>query len=174
MVNSYGHMVPVADGQLQEACDEFTQRKIRYYGTVLTHEFTRERSRIVLDLKSAYPKSAGLTELKRTFELDHASGRLTIRDAFAFDRPRAFENALISYQEFQKRPDGGFDIGGIATATITGPDKNLLKFDCSKLKAKVLIHKTQPNRLGIRLSAPAQQGTLAITITPNHSKEDTK
>jgi len=92
--SSYGHPLPVIDGQLQH-----NENKAK--AKVLASRFTQEKDEITYDLTTAY-NVEGLTSLTRkvTFEKKPIA-KLTVEDSFQSERPIQFETALIFSKPIQ-------------------------------------------------------------------------
>jgi hypothetical protein len=85
--SSWGHPVPVIDGQLQPNGRDF-------HAKVLQTNTSPERSSITYDLSPAYPVD-GLKKLHRTINFDKKTQTVEIRDTFEANRPILFESAII-------------------------------------------------------------------------------
>ncbi|WP_157288361.1 hypothetical protein [Uliginosibacterium gangwonense] len=93
-INSYGHPVPVVDGQLQIDATSVKHK-------VLATHFTDADDEITIDLKPAYSLS-GLQTLTRTLHHKRADGgSISIQDDFSYDVPRSFETAMTTTGSWQ-------------------------------------------------------------------------
>lgn len=101
--SSLGHSVPRVDGHLQSAGPAARAQ-------VLAACSDEAQEELGLDLTAAYPAGA-LRQLRRTFHFDRRSARLTVRDAACFDRPAAFESAVITLEPCAPDGAGGLILG---------------------------------------------------------------
>lgn len=85
---SYGHSVPLVNGQEQSAGREFAAR-------VLACEISAERVIFTLDLTACYPPAARCRRLLRRFTWDKAGGVLRVEDGYELEEPGRFESAVL-------------------------------------------------------------------------------
>jgi len=156
LLNSFGHPVPVIDGKLQRT-GKNAQAK------VLKHEFTDTTDTITLELESAY-KDKNLKSLTRTFEYGRTNNTLIITDRAEFNKPTAFETALISLGDFQSQNNGPV----VVTATNTSAAIQISASHPYSLKQEKIEENAaaKPNRLGIVLKDPAKVATITTVIRP--------
>lgn len=85
--SSWGHPVPVVDGQLQPNGREFQAK-------VVQTKTSPENTSITYDLSPTYPVE-GLKKLHRTVSFNKKTQTVEIRDSFEANRPILFESAII-------------------------------------------------------------------------------
>lgn len=103
VLNSYGHALPVIDGQLER-----TGKDAR--AVLLATNFTPELDTVSFDLRPAYDMS-GLETLTRTFEYSRGvAPGLCVHDEFVSDQARTFESALITWGKIRTVNDHTWDI----------------------------------------------------------------
>ena len=160
VLNSYGHAVPVIDGQLQR-----TGADAR--AVVLRTDFGDGEDMLVLDIRSAYA-APELKRLERTFVYRRgASAAFTVRDDAAFGKPTRFETALITWGNWKQLSEKEVrvsDEGGAVRVKIdTGGEP--FKISAERLSEDVAT-RTKPLRLGIALNSPVKVAAVTFTITP--------
>lgn len=94
---SFGHSVPVVNGQEQAAGPEFR-------GRVLEATVSGSTERFVLDLAGAYPPAAKCESAVRTLQVEKKRFRLRVVDAVETTVPGTVETAVITAGEVA--PDG--------------------------------------------------------------------
>jgi Heparinase II/III-like protein len=162
IMGSLAHSVPVAAGFLQAAGAQST-------GKVLNTDFKPELDAIRMGLSSAYPGS-GLKKLEREWSYRRdTGGSLKIDDRFAFDKPSAFETALVGlgdwYEVSSKDRSARFAIDGGKGALLdvhvefSGPGKWVVTKINNPGKPSVF-------RLGLALAEPSTDGHISIEISP--------
>ncbi len=117
---SQGHSVPIVGGHLQKAGGQF-------HATGVSFEERDGKILYSADIAGAYGLD-GLSSLRRAFEVDPASGRVELCDAFAFaGEPMAVTERFVGYAE----------------AEVTGPGE--VRFGAFRLRfdpaLKAAIHK---------------------------------
>ena len=108
VLNSFGHPVPRAAGQLQQ-----TGRSAE--AKVLKLDQTDDQDTLQLDLTSAYPVKT-LKQLTRTFTFQRSTACLTVSDAVEFDAAEDFGTALITFDTWEQLSDGRLLVGKDAEA----------------------------------------------------------
>jgi hypothetical protein len=102
-LNSFGHDVPVAAGQLLRTGTEAR-------GVVVAKEFTQAADTLTLDDRSAYAVT-NLQKLERTFVFRRGeSPSLQARDEVGFAAPEQFETALITWGQIQRVSENELEI----------------------------------------------------------------
>lgn len=156
LLNSYGHPVPVIDGQLQLDAT-------KVHPTVLSTSFTPERDQIVIDMKPAYAVPA-LQKLTRSMEYDRkGAGNITITDEAIFSAPTIFEDALITHGTWKQLDTNTieFSIGKanlIAKLTASAP---------YTIKPETITELgVSFTRLGIVFTKPCLKVKLSVVFTP--------
>jgi len=188
LLNSFGHPVPVVNGQLQK-----TGRKAE--GKVLQKEFSDDNDVFLLDIAPAYQLKE-LKKLTREFNFSRsASGSLTITDSVELAPAGTFETALATYEVWEKvklrqpRPSTN---GGIMAST--GSDDKNGRIELIIGDVKVIIRATsegkaiplefsaveidedsttkkKPTRFGFKIAQPIteaviQTSILSMIVTP--------
>jgi hypothetical protein len=162
VLSSYGHSVPVVDGQLQA-----TGRQAE--AKVLKTLFTPARDEFALDLTSAYPVK-GLNQLTRAFTYDRSDGTsLQVEDELHAERPMTFETALITYGTLERKQDGALNItnganGGVRVSVETGGEPYEVTEEV--IQANMVGTKLKPRRIAVRLVEPNSKAKINLTVTP--------
>jgi len=160
VLNSYGHPVPKVAGGLQRSGS-------RARGRILRTEFTGAADTLVLDISSAYGV-AGLKTLRRTFVYSRrAAGSLTVTDEAAFSAPKDFETALITLGKWRKDGDGSLTVWDSGEAVRVEIDTGGRPYELLAEKIKEDVRtRSQPTRVGIRLTGPVAKAAVTVKITP--------
>lgn len=98
LMNSYGHPLPVINGNLQEQATSVLRRQLEKPFIVYTN-FTNSTDTIVFNLTNAYDEPL-LKELIREQIFDRESNRIIITDSVRFSEPCMFEDALITQKNW--------------------------------------------------------------------------
>ncbi|MBT3344124.1 MAG: hypothetical protein HN712_01175 [Gemmatimonadetes bacterium] len=165
LLNSFGHPVPVVDGQLQPPEKDLYTRGVGedVFSRVLETSFTDEEDRVILDLREAYRVPA-LDRLTRTFSHRRTgSGTVEVVDDVRFTAPSDFETALITYAPWSLQPDGSLrigDDGGALIVTVSSDAGELVFHHC------VIEESSTPVRLSWHLPAPVTSARILIRATP--------
>ncbi len=165
VLSSYGHDVPVVADQLQR-----TGASAR--AIVLRSDFTDTEDTLALDLRSAY----GVPELKRlerTFVFHRAEpAALTVRDDVAFDAPKSFATALMTWGDWKKVSENELlitdDGGGVRVRIDTGGKP--FEISAETLDENVASRK-KPVRVVLTLAAPVESAAVSLIITPAPGKD---
>lgn len=158
VLNSFGHMVPEIDGQLQVA-GEGTDAK------VLAEEETPETFRQELDLLPAY-RVPGLTTLRREFFYDRrGGGSFRVTDVMEAERPLAFAVPLVTFDEFAAA-GGKVSVRGRGEALTVQIDAGGMNvaFEETVIDEEMPAP-PPPRRLALRL-APATRVVFTLRMTP--------
>lgn len=162
--NSYGHSVPVVDGQLQRTGAE-AQAK------VVEREFTDSLDRYVVDLRDCY-EVTGLRKLQREFRYYRGKdARVEVIDQVSFGTPKEFSTALMTlgvwrevspgHLEFEDRGNRlDVEITASVPFTVTGETLDQLNLRGPKTPAQ---------RVGILLSEPVREAEIKTVIRPKKS-----
>jgi len=160
-LNSWGHAVPVIDGQLQR-----TGRQAE--AKVLKREFTPERDAIVMDIRSAYAVQ-GIETLERSFTYDRTgTGSFTVEDRFAWDRPRTYETALLTFGTWDRIDANTIRIADGPEAVhvrVTAPEGARLEVRAEPVEED-LSARRPATRIGLRLADPLKAGSFRLFIEP--------
>jgi hypothetical protein len=167
LLNSYGHSVPVVDGQLQ-----ITGRKAS--AQVVNSDFSEAEDRLTLDLSACYD-SPKLTKLHRTFRLIRGEDpRVEVTDEAEFSEPAKFGAALITTGKILGEKDGTWRL-------VDGRDALEIRFaeGTPALETKTETLPDKPNsggrdakRLGYSLIEPSQTVKITFTARPSSSSGD--
>jgi hypothetical protein len=161
VLSSYGHPVPVVDGQLQSTG---SQAKAK----ILSLKFSDTSDHFVMDLTTAY-LIEGLTELKRSFIYNRTGATsLVIQDEMTASRPLKFGTTLITYGEVHRQPDGSLQIidGDHGVCVTIETNKAEWKFSEEVINENMLDNERKPRRIGIDLTDPTTSALIKVTITP--------
>lgn len=157
--NSYGHPVPVVDGKQQRKAKDTA-------AVLLSSSFTPDLDVVVFDIKAAYdvPK---LRRLDRTFRFHRDINCVEIEDSFEFDSPGSFENALISFGDFEKLSDGRLRVFWKDRSAIVEiiSDCGAVSIGSERIQED-LENKVKPLRVALRLDAPMLKGCVKLKISP--------
>lgn len=159
-IGSWGHPVPVVDGQLQVEANKLSPKVIAI-NTSKTHD------EIKIDMARAY----NLTKIKRlTRTLVHnrgGKGQISITDMFEFATPGTFEVALTTLGSYKI-------INGKSVEFWRNTEHLHAKLDASapwEIKAeKSTSEGLIFTRLGIRLLNPAVRGYIRVSYLPVASR----
>jgi Heparinase II/III-like protein len=155
ILNSFGHPVPVVDGQLQ--VDATTVKP-----KVLESLFQPEWDRITIDMTPAY-QVPSLKQLTRTMTYSRReTGRIGIDDHVVFTKPSAFELGLTTRWKATRTGESTLEFsheGKTLVAEITTPDGfDLTETQIEELAAPVFT------RLGIKLRKPVTEATVRVVF----------
>ncbi|MDR1962793.1 MAG: heparinase II/III-family protein [Planctomycetaceae bacterium] len=170
LLNSFGHPVPVINGQLQK-----TGRNAK--GKIITKTFSDEKDSCTIDYASAY----GLKEIKkleRTFELTRTEpgkpNSLLVTDEIELDPAGTFETALVTYAPWTKQESndkinliiGTKDktIRVVVTASANG-QLLPLRLETSEINEDAMAKK-KPTRFAFKMDSPVTNAKIVATITP--------
>ena len=161
LLNSYGHSVPVIDGQLQPASRDARAAVAEKQLTGGAHD------RVVLDLRKAYTVP-GIRSLTRAFDYFRKdSGMFRVTDAFEFDAPQKFETAMIYIGKLSGLPGKNLTVeynGEKMALSVEHSDGEVEMFT-EEIKENVRS-KVKVYRLGIRFRKPVAKGFIRLTFTP--------
>ncbi|MBP9902522.1 MAG: heparinase II/III family protein [Verrucomicrobia bacterium] len=160
VLNSFGHPVPVVDGQLQQ-----TGAAAR--GVVLQKQFSESEDSLKLDLRSAYPAKA-LRKLERTFVFRRgAAPALSVTDDVAFEAKGHFETALVTWGQWKRAGADAIVItdGGKTARVEIATGGVPFEIRAETLDEDVRTPK-KPVRLGIALKEPVASGHVTLRIRP--------
>ncbi len=159
--NSYGHSVPVVNGQLQKTGKD-AQAK------VLERDFTKTLDRYRVDLRGCY-EVPGLKKLVREFRHYRGSdARVEITDEVAFNGTKDFSTALMTLGDWQEVSPGKLrfeDRGNVVEVEITASVPFTVQgetLDSLNLRGP----KTPAKRVGIYLSVPVKEAEVKMVIRP--------
>lgn len=159
---SIGHSVPLVNGQEQHPGEEFAAQ-------LLEHTHAQDCDVLHLELKDAYPDSAGISSLRRRLVMhrEGPSGWVELADTFAFrDAPGMFESALTTF--------GKVEIGESALVIEGDYGKLRVGFDPEVVYARAELYKDvalaegprSVYRIAFTLLEPQKEGTVRLEIVP--------
>lgn len=160
--SSFGHSVPVPNGQLQCAGRGYTAQ-------LLEHHTNAREDRLLLELKDAYPPEAELQSLRRrlTLHRDAPHGWVALEDRFSFAQgPASFESALTTFNEVE--------IGETAVLIYGIHGELRVGFDPAQVDVRLERHvdvdfaqgPLAVNRIVFAMREPVQAGSIVLEIVP--------
>lgn len=160
--SSFGHSVPVANGQLQQAGKEF--------GAALLEHSTSDATDILhLELAGAYPPASDLESLQRrfVFHRDPPGGWITLEDRVRFrSGPAPFESVLITFGQVELGVDA-LVIRGVRGKVRVGFDDNLVTPRVELHQGIDMPHGPMDvRRIVFALSEPLQEAAVRLEIEP--------
>ena len=162
LCNSFGHSVPVIDGQLQKPGRE--------YGGTLSAEGLNEDTtrRLTIELAGAYDVP-GLARCTRVLELPADGAELRLADTFVFDGPgHEVQEAFISKVPAAAAPDGRtVAIGDDASGVVTLAAESAGRFTVTDLTEQVADDAKTGTRLWRTAFTPgesAERMTLRFVV----------
>jgi hypothetical protein len=161
MINSYGHSVPVVDGQLQQPGAD---ARARIHAT----QFTDAVDTFAIDLTACYP-DANLSSLQRTWTYDRrGDGTLTVTDQVQFKKVGTFETALIGVEDWRRDETGVLYVRSMRGDRVAALWIQIACDHPYELLAERIENpgKFEPIRVGIRLTEPVRQANVTLTIHP--------
>lgn len=157
---SYGHNVPLIDGQWQKEGREAAAR-------VTGRKFSQKEARWTVDLRDCYDV-AGLKKLEREFV--YHRGRdpyVEIIDRVEFTSPKTFGTALMTLGDWREQAEGKLrfmDGDGVLDVEITASAPFHVKSEV--LEANLRGPKTPPQRVGIDFTEPVKEAEMKMVIRP--------
>lgn len=156
ILNSFGHPVPVVDGQLQVDATKVKPK-------VLETLFQPAWDRISIDMTPAY-QVASLKQLTRTMTCSRKeTGRVGIEDHVLFTKPSAFELALTTRWKATRIGETTLEFsrdGKTLLAEITTPDGfDLTETRIEELGAPVFT------RIGLKLRKPVTDAVVRVIFS---------
>lgn len=158
--NSYGHNVPVVDGQLQKTGRDAAAK-------IKDRKFSEKEDRWTVDLRDLYDVS-GLKKLEREFLYVRGSKpRVEITDRVEFAAPKTYGTALMTLGAWSESGEGRLtfkDGEGVLDVEITASAPFTLKSET--IQANLRGPKTPPQRVGIDFREPVREAEIKMVITP--------
>ncbi len=158
---SYGHSVPVVNGQVQGTGAEFAAQ-------VLEQQTDNAPDTLLLDLTNAYLPAAGLKSLQRrlTLHRDAPHGWISAADTFAFaDAPALVESALTTFNEVTIGENGVL-INGIHGKIRVGFDPEVVEPRLEEHAVEFDHGVVMVQRIVFALRALAREGVLRLEMVP--------
>lgn len=158
VLNSYGHPVPVVEGQLQPTGRQAAAKVVR-------HAFGDGRDSIELDLTAAY-RVEGLERLRRAYSHARGERTLTIIDEARFTSPQTFSTPLVTYRKVFRKDAGTlylFDDGGRCVEVRIEAEGGAWQLEDEMLENP---GKASPRRLAVTFAQPVASARVAFRITP--------
>jgi hypothetical protein len=173
LLNSFGHPVPVVNGQLQK-----TGRAAE--GKIIAKRFSDKKDFCTIDYASAYGLRA-IKKLERSFEFIRAEqgkpNSLTVTDEIKLEPAGTFETALLTYESWREEKsqnDGnkivlrigakGKTIRVVATATA-GEKPLPLTLETFEINEDAMSGKN-PTRLAFKIAKPVADAKVVMKISP--------
>ena len=160
LLNSWGHPVPVINGEKQPAGAE-------YCGTILQHEARNGYQAAVIDLKNAYSYH-GLLQLTRTVRNDariRNSIKIVVRDNVEFNIPSHFGTAIITFEHFTVEDHRITFTGDGKTVTAEiSSEGGEIKLTPEPIQENSSSGKTA-TRIGIDFKQPIRSGSITVIYT---------
>lgn len=159
--SSFGHSVPVVNGQLQHVGRD-------YAAQLLEHRTDTHEDTLLLELKGAYPVTAGLHSLRRRLTLHRTgpSGWIEVEDHFAFVNPAPFESALTTFNAVAVGETAVL-IDGIHGKVQIGFDPEQVTVRLERHEDVEFAHGLRAvNRIVFGAREPVQQGVIRLEIVP--------
>jgi hypothetical protein len=190
LLNSFGHPVPVVNGQLQK-----TGRNAE--GKVIKREFSDDVDTFLLDIAPAYQLKE-LQKLTRNFTFQRGMARkeisteIRIIDSVKLESPGTLETALVTYGSWEKvakktghpaprhysilTTTGSDDENGcielnldtvLVVVTATSEGKPVpLEFSTVEIDEDSMAKK-KPTRFGFKIAQPITEAQVLTLIVPN-------
>ncbi|MDR2115943.1 MAG: heparinase II/III-family protein [Planctomycetaceae bacterium] len=179
LLNSFGHPVPVINGQLQK-----TGRNAN--GKIIAKTFSDKKDSCTISYASAY----GLKEIKkleRTFEFTRAEpdkpNSLTVTDIIELEPAGTLETALLTYESWEKQNNSNnpndSDNKNKIDLLIGAKDKKIHVVVTATANEKLLpltletveidedaMTKKKPTRLSFKIEKPVANAKIITKITP--------
>ncbi len=160
LMNSYGHPVPVVNGNLQRratvVCNSGT-KSVR----VLGRNFTKSMDTITYNLKGAYYDSS-LKSLTRKFVYSRQSSIIIITDKVEFSKPSTFEDALVSQKSWKFTSNStGYFIDANQTLFVSVISDTPFVLNRTKLTS----YKVNFTRIGIHLSESVSYAKVTVIFS---------
>lgn len=158
--NSYGHNVPVVDGQLQKTGREAAAK-------IIDRQFSDKEDRWTVDLSKLYDVT-GLKTLEREFVYVRGrEPRVKITDRVEFSSPKTYGTALMTLGEWSEPGEGKLtfkDGEGVLEVEITASQPVVIQGEI--LEANLRGPKTPPQRVGIDFAEPVRKAEIKMVIRP--------
>lgn len=169
VINSWGHPVPMINGQLQATGGNSK-------GVVVKDEFSDEKDVFAFEYQSCYPAVKELKKLERSFVYDRKNNVITITDQFQLDGEAKlpFDSALTTIWDAQRDGDSiivgkdNYRLRIEVEATTVDASGNVTKLDwefTSELCNEDQGGLKGSKRLGVVLP-PVNNATVRFTVKP--------
>ena len=159
VLNSYGHPVPVVAGLLQST-------GLNYSARVLATEWSRDRDRLLLDLRGGYAVPT-LRRLEREFVCRRGVGEgFVITDEFEFTGPESFGTALVTFATWRAIDAATLEVG-------TGAARLRVRIEAEggpvTVRAETIDENlpggAKPTRIGIDFAQTVARGRIRLTVS---------
>ncbi|MDR0392129.1 MAG: heparinase II/III-family protein [Planctomycetaceae bacterium] len=174
LINSFGHPVPVINGQLQK-----TGRNAE--GKIIAKEFSDKKDSCTIEYASAY-RLKEIQKLERTFEFTRTEqdepNSLTVIDEIKLESDGTFETALLTYESWQEQKDqsnrnkidvliGAKDKTIHVVVTAIDDNEKLLPLKLDSLEINEdAMSKKKPTRLSFKIDKKITNAKVIMKITP--------
>jgi len=164
ILSSYGHSVPILNGQLQT-----TGRQAA--GKITKRDFTPDADAWAVDLSACYPK-AGVKSLDRRWTFRRGEKpSLQVLDTVTLTEPGTFETAVVGAANWAQVSEKVWLVReGTAILKVTVDTTQPAEYRFEKL---LNPGRFEPVRLGIRLRDKTKEAAVRVTYEPA-SEEDWK
>jgi Heparinase II/III-like protein len=154
LTSSRGHSVPVVNGQLQAAGEAHGAREVRHDDDSLS-----------MELRDAYPETAGLASLRRTVSLDRAAGTIHLRDLARFHAgPGRLESVLVTTAQVELSV-GAAVLHGAGASLRVSFEPEALRVDVETIPDVQLVERrTTVRRLVFRPRRPAAEADVRLAL----------
>lgn len=162
ILSSYGHSVPIINGQLQT-----TGRQAA--GKITTRTFTPEMDIWTVDLSACYPK-AGLKSMERRWTFRRGDKpSLQVLDTIALKEDGSFETAVVGASTWAQLAEKIWLVrDGASILKVTVDTTQAADFRLEKL---LNPGRYEPVRLGIRLREKIKEAAVRVTYEPAEESE---
>lgn len=158
LLSSYGHPVPVIEGQLQA-----TGAAAR--GEVMEAHFSPEEDRLTIEMASCYDVRT-LVSLQRTFSHRRVDGGVfVVTDTVQFTEPASYATALITCGEVERIDASTLHIYDVESAVRVEVQTDGRGFAIGEERIEEDAP-VQPLRVSIALAEPVMEATVTLRITP--------
>lgn len=166
LLNSFGHSVPVINGNLQESGREA-------YSVTRKVEFSDKRDYLELDISNAYSDKNILT-LNRSFEYSREGrGSLIVKDSFSFSKKSRYEGVIITHGTYKILNGNNIVILGDEEALLCKINSGGEPYTISSSSIDEDSKSGRvPLRINIEFDNKIHSGYLELTYTPFHFIED--
>jgi len=164
--SSFGHSVPVVNGQLQGVGRN-------YAAELIEHCADADEDTLLLELKNAYPVEAGLQSLRRRLTLHREAraplgrGWVEVADHFTFAAdPAPFASAITTFNAVEVGENAVL-INGIHGELRIGFDPETVAVHLERHEEVEFAHGPMAvNRIVFGMQGPVQQGVIRLEIVP--------
>lgn len=158
VLNSYGHPVPVVGGRLQKGGRTAAAR-------IVDTRFSDDEDSLTIDYAAAYDVPS-LKSLQRTMTFSRVKKTVTVTDKVAFTEPTTFEVPVVTYRDYEKRPDALRFVFkkpvGYRTMSLDVSSSAPVSYSMEEVENP---GRPSPRRLAFSFEKPILEGTLTTTFS---------